>query len=65
MQGTKGVMVAHSSKRPQVVDGEEAELLACQRVVAFTIEMGFKDIIIEGDIVNVIKALNWSSPNFS
>ena len=48
-----------------VVDGEEVEHLACQRVVAFAIEMGFKDIIIEGDSVNVIKDLNWSGPNFS
>lgn len=56
-------MVALSSKRPQVVDGEEAELLACQRVVAFAIEMGYKDIIIEGEKCHCYKSFElavWS-----
>ena len=40
----------------QVVDCVEvAELLACRRVIEFAIEVGFKNIVIEGDSTNVTK----------
>ena len=45
----------------QVVDSVEvAELLACRRVIEFAIEVGFKNIVIEGDNANVTKSLKAS-----
>lgn len=51
-------MASFSVYGHQVVDAVEvAELLACRRVIEFAIEVGFKNIVIEGDNANVTKSL--------
>nr|POE55080.1 hypothetical protein CFP56_26661 [Quercus suber] len=47
------VMAALAGKGPHVQDSEEAEALACRRTVEFAMEAGFREIILEGDNVNV------------
>lgn len=50
-------MASFSVYGRQVVDGVEvAELLACRRVIEFAIEVGFKNIMIEGDNAYVTKS---------
>ena len=40
-------------------------MLACRRAVEFAMEAGFTEIILEGDNVNVMKAIMASSTNSS
>ena len=51
------VMVALSAKGSLVMDSEEAEALACQKAMEFVVDAGFLEIILEGDNVNVMKAI--------
>ncbi|KAL0010905.1 hypothetical protein SO802_006013 [Lithocarpus litseifolius] len=55
------VMAAFSAIGPSVSGSEEAETLACRKVVEFAIDVGFSELIIEGDSINVMRAL--SSPS--
>ena len=48
-------MVALAGKGPLVKDSEEVETLASRKAVEFAMEVGFRDIILEGDNVNVIR----------
>lgn len=59
------VMAAILARGPPVVDSEEAEVLACRRAVEFFMEAGFREIIIEGDNVNVMKTIMSSKVNYS
>lgn len=59
------VMAAISARGPPVVDSEEAEVLACRRAVEFAMEAGFRELIIEGDNVNVMKTIMSSNVNYS
>ncbi|KAL4598870.1 hypothetical protein ACB092_11G088100 [Castanea dentata] len=43
------VMGAMSAKCPQVQDSMEAEVLACRRALEFAIDIGFSELVIEGD----------------
>ena len=62
MRNDKGeVMAAMSVGGPQVSSSEEAKLLACRKAVEFATDVGFSELVIEGDNINVIKALSSSS----
>ncbi|KAL0006476.1 hypothetical protein SO802_014037 [Lithocarpus litseifolius] len=51
------VLAALAARGTFVQDSEEAEVLACRRAVEFAIEAGFMEIILEGDNINVMKAI--------
>lgn len=51
------VMVALSARGLSVMDSEEAEVLACRRAMEFAMEIGFWELVLEGDNVTVRKAL--------
>ena len=59
------VMAALSARGPPVQDREEAEVLDCRRAVELVMEAGFREIILEGDNVNVMKAIMAPSTNRS
>ena len=42
-------MAAMTAKGPKVFCSEEAELLACRKVIEFAVDMGFSKCVIEGD----------------
>ena len=48
-------MVSLSARGPQVVDSEEAEVLACCRALELAIDSGFTELVIEGDNASVMK----------
>ncbi|XP_065638610.1 uncharacterized protein LOC136071363 [Quercus suber] len=50
------VMAGLSTYGPVVASNEEAEVLACRKVVEFAIDAGFMDLMIEGDNAMVMKA---------
>ena len=54
------VMAGMSVTGPDVNNSEEAEVLACRRSVEFSREVGFSRVIIEGDCLNVMRALSVS-----
>ncbi|XP_065637085.1 uncharacterized protein LOC136070709 [Quercus suber] len=51
------VMAALSARGPTVMDSDEAEVLACRRGLEFALEAGFGDLIVEGDNLNVMRAV--------
>ncbi|KAK9991412.1 hypothetical protein SO802_026397 [Lithocarpus litseifolius] len=51
------VMAAMSARGPTIHSSEEGELLACRKAVEFAIDAGFSRLVLEGDNVNVIKAI--------
>ena len=58
IQNERGeVMAALSAKGPFVQNSEEAETLACRKTLEFAIDVGFSDLIIEGDNVSVMRAV--------
>ena len=59
------VMAAISARGPPVVDNEEAEVLACRHAVEFAMEAKFRELIIRGDNVNVMKTIMSSKANYS
>ena len=58
-------MVAISARGPPVVGNEEAEVLACRHAVEFAMEAKFRELIIRGDNVNVIKTIMLPKANYS
>ncbi|XP_023899235.1 uncharacterized protein LOC112011074 [Quercus suber] len=59
------VMASLSARGPQVVDNEEAEVLACRKALEFAVESGFSELIIEGDNEFVMKSIAGSRPSLS
>ena len=59
------VIAALSAKGPPVMDSKEAEALACRKAMEFVVDVGFLKIILEGDNVNVMKAISSLSINLS
>ena len=51
------VMASLSARGPTVANSEEAEALACRKVVEFAMDAGFMDLVIEGDNAVVMKAI--------
>ena len=58
-------MVAMSARGLAVHSSEEGELLACRKAVELAIDAGFSRLVIEGDNVNVIKAISSKEANIS
>ena len=58
------VMAAISARGPPVVDNEEAEVLACRHAIEFAMEAKFRELIIRGDNVNVMKTIMSSKANY-
>ena len=59
------VMASMSVTGPYVNSSKEAEVLACRRAVEFSRGVGFSRVIIEGDCLNVMRALSVSIENSS
>lgn len=51
------VMAALSATGPFVQDSEEAEIVACRKALEFAKDAGFSDLVVEGDNVNVMRAI--------
>ena len=51
------VMAALSTRGPSMMDSEEAEVLACRRAMKFARKTRFRDLVLEGDNVTIMKAL--------
>ena len=58
-------MAAYAGRGPPVIDNEEAEALACRKAVEFAVDAGFSDLIIEGDNMEVIRAISLARDNGS
>lgn len=52
------VMAATTAKGPYVRSSDEVELLACRKAIEFAIDVGFAELVIEGDNVNVMNAIS-------
>ncbi|XP_075654870.1 uncharacterized protein LOC142625046 [Castanea sativa] len=52
------VMVAMAVKGPEVFCSEEAKLLACRKAVESAVDVGFSELVIEGDNSFVRKAIS-------
>ena len=59
------VMARMSAKGPYVSSSEEAEALACRKALEFSVEVGFSELIIEGDCQIVMRAISASTANES
>ena len=59
------VMAALSSKSHAVVDSEEAEVLACRKVLEFAVDVGFSKLIVEGNNINVMKSIKSNQVDLS
>ena len=51
------MMAALSSRGLAVLDSDEVEVLACRRALEFAVEVGFSDLIMEGDNANVMRSI--------
>ena len=58
-------MAAMSVKGPYVNNSEEAKALACRNALEFSIDVGFSELVIEGDNINIMKAISSSTANHS
>ena len=58
-------MVAMSSKGPAVMDSEEAKILAYRQVLEFAIDVGFADLVVEGDNSNVMLSISSAQSDWS
>lgn len=54
-----------SAKGPHVQDSVEAEVLACRRDPEFAIDIGFFELMIEGDNAQVLNSILSSDTNQS
>jgi len=58
---TGDVMTGMSAEGPYVNSSEEAEALAHQKAIEFSMEAGFSKLVIEGDSLNVMRAISTST----
>ena len=54
------VMTAMAAKGLEVFRSEEAELLACRKAIEFAVDVGFSELVIEGDNSSAMKAISTS-----
>ncbi|XP_065629010.1 uncharacterized protein LOC136067299 [Quercus suber] len=64
-KGKGEVIGAMLAKGPGVADSLEAKALACRRALEFAIDIGFTELVIEGDCAQVISAINSNQFNLS
>ena len=66
IRNKKGEVMAAIAVRGSVVrDSEEVEVLACRKALEFAIDVGFTEIILEGDNAMVMKTISQAQPNLS
>ena len=66
LRNDKGeVMVAMSAKGLAVHFSEEVEFLACKKAIEFAMDVGFSELVIEGDNSNVTHAISSSKADQS
>ena len=63
--GNGEVMVALFAKGGIVGDSEEVEVMACRKALEFAIDVGFTEVILEGDNAMVMNTVSQAQPNFS
>ena len=51
-------MVAMAAKGPGVFCSKDAELLACRKAIEFVVDVGFFELVIEGDNSFAMKAIS-------
>ncbi|KAK9996674.1 hypothetical protein SO802_021360 [Lithocarpus litseifolius] len=51
-------MAAMVAKGPEVFCSEEAELLACRKAIEFAVDVGFSELVIEGENSSAMKAIS-------
>ena len=51
-------MVVMSAKGPPVGDSKEAKILACRRATKFAIDVGFTNLVIDGDNTVVMSSIS-------
>lgn len=61
--GKGEIMEAMFTKGPLVRDSENAEILACRKVMEFAIDAGFTDLVIEGDNATVMNSISTPGAN--
>ena len=52
------VMAVMSAKGPPVGDSKEAKILACRRATKFAIDVGFTNLVIDGDNTVVMSSIS-------
>ena len=66
VQNDKGeAMAALLARGPPVQDSEEAKVLAYRRAMEFMVEVGFTELVLEGDNNTVMKSINSPQSNMS
>lgn len=58
-------MGAMSTKGPLVFDSDEVEALACRKALEFAIDVGFSELVIEGDSAKETNSIRSSGANQS
>ena len=56
------VMAAMFAKGPAMSGSDEVEMLACRKAIEFVMDVGFSNLVIEGDNANVIQAIPSDRP---
>ena len=58
-------MDALFAKGLSVTCSEEAETMACRKALEFAVDVGFSELVVEEDNVNVMRVVSSSTPNLS
>uniref|UniRef100_A0A7N2N391 RNase H type-1 domain-containing protein n=1 Tax=Quercus lobata TaxID=97700 RepID=A0A7N2N391_QUELO len=56
-------MAAVSARGPLVQNSKEAEALACRKAVEVAMDLGFRDVTLEGDNISVMSSISSTSIN--
>ena len=51
------VMASLAAKRPSMQDSEEAKVMACWKALQFGVDVGFTELVLEGDNNSVMKSI--------
>lgn len=58
-------MAALSSKGGAIQDSEEAEVSTCRKALEFAVDVGFSDLIVEGDSITVMNSITSTQSDLS
>ena len=58
-------MAALSSKGGAIQDSEEAEVSTCRKALEFAVDIGFSDLIVEGDSITVMNSITSTQSDLS
>ena len=59
------VMAALSARGPPVTDSEEAKVLAGRKALEFALDLGFSEVVLEGDNIGVMRSIQSKGANNS